>query len=807
MASKHSPLVLVAALVMALGSTAAAAAHAWTRNPFTGSLPVCTQAATQDNVQMVSDGAGGSILVWVDGRGAAGGDLYAQRVNASGVTMWTPNGVPVCTSANDQGSISVATDGSGGVFIAWQDLRTGANYDVYAQRLNAGGTAQWTANGVGVATGTGGQTIPSIAADGTGGAVIAWVDTRTDGLGDIYAQRLNGSGAAQWTANGVVVAAVTNVQTSVVATGDGAGGVLAFWEDYRGGGADVYGQRLSVTGTAQWTVNGIAIGSGTGDQTFPQVVSDGINGAVVTWQDTRAGVANADIYAQRVASSGAVMWQANGAAVCVSTGSQFAPRLAADGSGGAVLAWEDFRAGNADLYVQRMYGGGAPAWTSNGVALVTLASSQVHPAITTDGQGGAIVAWEDFRGPFGSDVYAAHVNVSGTVTWRSNGEMACGATNSQFFPQIVTDAARGAIVAWTDYRNNGVGDVYAERVDEWGTLGDNGPAVRSVRDVPNDQGGFVKLVFGASPMEIPGVETNGYYTLWRSVPVRLALATGRGMTSDLETAAATRQWYVEPNVVSDYAWEQFYDLGADAVGLPEYSFTVPTTGDSMPASNPRTAYRIQYRDYLNNLYRSWFSAPDSGYSVDNRAPATPAPFTGARQGATTRLAWWPNGEADLAGYRVYRGIGTNFVPGPGTLMSSQVDTGYVETTAAGYVWKVVAVDIHGNESAPAVFAPGGTVDAPSRAPSLAFAAPAPNPARGATTLRWSLPAAGAARLELYDAAGRRVRVLHDGTAEAGEHVTRLDLRDGVGRPLPSGVYLARLEAAGVVLVRRVSAIE
>lgn len=64
---------------------------------------------------------------------------------------------------------------------------------------------------------------------------------------------------------------------------------------------------------------------------------------------------------------------------------------------------------------------------------------------------------------------------------------------------------------------------------------------------------------------------------------------------------------------------------------------------------------------------------------------------------------------------------------------------------------------------------------------------APNPFAGRTQLRYSLPAAGRVRLELYDATGRLARVIQDGRQGLGEHVAVLD-SDGLAR----GVYLVRL---------------
>ena len=62
-------------------------------------------------------------------------------------------------------------------------------------------------------------------------------------------------------------------------------------------------------------------------------------------------------------------------------------------------------------------------------------------------------------------------------------------------------------------------------------------------------------------------------------------------------------------------------------------------------------------------------------------------------------------------------------------------------------------------------------------------------------MTFELPAAGRARLVLYDVRGRRVRTLVDGARAAGEHVARWDGRDESGAPAAAGVYFLRLETA------------
>jgi len=87
--------------------------------------------------------------------------------------------------------------------------------------------------------------------------------------------------------------------------------------------------------------------------------------------------------------------------------------------------------------------------------------------------------------------------------------------------------------------------------------------------------------------------------------------------------------------------------------------------------------------------------------------------------------------------------------------------------------------------------------------ALAFAAPQPNPAVARTTLRFTLPQAGRARLSLYDASGRRVAVLADGAQGAGTHALAWDLRDEAGRTVSPGLYFAHLETPAGSRTQRV----
>ena len=110
----------------------------------------------------------------------------------------------------------------------------------------------------------------------------------------------------------------------------------------------------------------------TNDQEFPQIVSDGAGGAIVIWQDYRSGI-DYDVYAQHVTATGVVdpIWPLNGVAICTATNEQQLPQLVSDGAGGAIVTWYDYRSGSSDIYAQHVTAAGVadPTWPLDGVAL------------------------------------------------------------------------------------------------------------------------------------------------------------------------------------------------------------------------------------------------------------------------------------------------------------------------------------------------------------------------------------------------------------------------------------------------------
>lgn len=462
----------------------------WSTNPAINNA-ITTATDDQFAIAVIPDGDGGAIITWADRRSGSTNDIYAQRISEEGTVLWTINGVPICTAADNQYAPSIVTDDSGGAIITWYDRRSGTNNDIYAQHINSDGLVQWTADGVIVSAASDNQYNPTIATDGNHGAIITWEDRRTSGVYDIYAQRVNSAGTMLWTADGVPVCTATLEQNKPKIMTDGMGGAIIHWLDHRSGvDDDIYAQRINSAGLPQWTADGVAICTAVGTQASPNMVSDANGGAILTWQDFRIG-SNPNIFAQRINAAGLVQWVVNGVIICAAADDQQVPVISKDRNGGAIIAWVDYRTpSTADIFAQRIDTAGIVHWTTDGVAICTAALNQFSPSIIADASGGAIITWRDFRNASNYDVFAQRVNTLGIPQWTTDGVLVAAANGNQNSPIIVSDEARGAIITWLDYRAGSFADIFAQHIGPDGNLCTN-PVVDLGADVSQCGGTFL----------------------------------------------------------------------------------------------------------------------------------------------------------------------------------------------------------------------------------------------------------------------------------------------------------------------------
>jgi len=356
---------------------------------------------------MIPDGLGGVLVAWVDYR--SGEDLYVQRIQADGSVApgWTPDGVAMSLASGTQDSPSMISDGSGGAFLTWQDSRDYGTHktDIYAQHVTASGSIAigWPANGLPVCTSTGEQRGPNLASDGSGGMFITWTDSRTS-QPTSYAQHLmaDGSIAAGWGVDGLPMSPGRYYSQTLA---DNAGGFYIANASPGGfAAANIYLQRYTSTGASVpgWPVDGLLVCGAPEDRSGPWVVADGFGGVLLTWYDYRPPYNfSGAVFASRVLPSGVLApgWAVDGTLVTNPSPPgaqyQYSNSIAPDGMGGAYVEYI-LEVNDHGGFVQHLTGNGAvyPGWPPYG-ARISPTYDQGDAYITSDGTGGAIAAWSE----------------------------------------------------------------------------------------------------------------------------------------------------------------------------------------------------------------------------------------------------------------------------------------------------------------------------------------------------------------------------------------------------------------------------
>ncbi len=364
---------------------------------------------------------------------------------------------------------------------------------------------------------------------------------------------------------------------------------------------------------------------------------------------------------------------------------------------------------------------------------------------------------------------------------------------------------RGTDLMWRTahyYRGEGRNPACTDLAIEWAY---EIPTVEAIVDLPDDQGRQVSLTWTRSGYDYIGSsDPITFYAVFRRIDDLRGHPETTGRQDDGRELESPRGVPEDPTRYPPGDWH--YVLSVPARCDNEYSVMAPTLVDWDVETG--TGYSVFFVRAATDDPSVFFdSPPDSGFSMDNLAPAPPSGFTLDYGPDGNHLAWEPNEEEDLDHYRVYRSTDPDFVPSPESLAHATTDTEWIDDDpmAGQYHYLITAVDFAGNESAPSPPETVTDVDGPTAPRAFALYQNVPNPFSPTTSIRYDVPAQGGhVTIRLFDVAGRLVRTLVDGPEMPGRKEVRWDGRDERGASVASGVYYCRLEAAGFETTRKMT---
>ena len=367
------------------------------------------QAGIQSDPAVATDADGNYVVVWV--APAAGGttDIVGQRMTRAGRRVGPLFTVASYTLGN-QIDPDVAMDRYGNFVVTWAGVGlvgsgTTAVTDtagVWARVFNASGVPQGNQFQVAQAR-DGTQDRPAIAMGPQGNFAVTWSSNAVGGQYDVYARRFNANGTA---ASGEfrVNAASTKAEWNSDVAMDDAGNFVVTWE---GDGAstafDVYAQRYSAAGAAQGsriTVNKFTAG----DQKEAQVAMDSAGNFIVAWQSYNQDGNGLGVYGKLFSAAGAVRreeflvneW---------TTSHQYQAAVSMSDNGKFVISWSSQHQDDPRLYdygvYGRIYNADGSNWVNSATGLAEnefrlngqVVGNQSSPAVAMDADGDFVAVW------------------------------------------------------------------------------------------------------------------------------------------------------------------------------------------------------------------------------------------------------------------------------------------------------------------------------------------------------------------------------------------------------------------------------
>lgn len=446
------------------------AAAQWSSDPG-ANLVLSDRAGEQVQPKVAATGDGGAYVSWFDN--ADGGyDVYLQRLSAGGVEQWAHNGILVAdrgfSSTQDYG---LAVDAAGNALLAYRD-DGGPFEQISAAKVSPAGALLWGPAGVQLTTAPDFVAAPKIAGTSDGNVVVAWTQNA-----DVVLQKLDPAGAPLWGAGVTISPSGNSLAASALHAADSGRVIVSMVHSVGPSGPrHLWTQKLaSADGAPLWGATPLPVYDPAGGSlqfgNFPDFVADGDGGAVFSWYTASPTL---QCRAQRIDSAGVELFAHDGvetstdaARLRVSPAVSFAPP-----SQETFVFWVETNAAQSlfGIYGQKLDAVGGRQWTDAGRELVPLGASQMSFVQNLALGDGAMVAWIDSLA-FGNDpIRGTRVDANGDFVWLPPvTDLATAESGSSRLAGALGSLGFG-IFAWSDGAT-GAADILAQNLNPDGTLG------------------------------------------------------------------------------------------------------------------------------------------------------------------------------------------------------------------------------------------------------------------------------------------------------------------------------------------------
>ncbi len=410
-------------------------------------------------------------VIWSDSRSSLERDVYFQLVDGNGTALLEPNGRQLSSGENLSIYLppAIAADGNGGAYLGWVGDSVGATNIMRVHHIDGYGTELWS-EPVAMRSPNGFYGQSYLIPDGNGGTFVAFARFNSSFVARICVAHINASGSLSWGEGFYEFPGQAGSDmplTSAFSDGHGGcylSGMTGPWQDTQ---AIILHINSDGTFGDGWTDSGREYGGLMTRDRNSKAILVGNNVLLTYEQPQSEAAATYDVRAALITLDGTNLWGAQGRRLSPAGSAVIRHKLSSDGQGGFLLAYEDFRSGSSThAYLARFDGNGTAAWSNTERLVCSYDGDQSSLTMTHDGNGGAWLMWEDYRNTdiyTEIDLYGTHIDGNGDYasiggfTWPAEGYPVCDVPTYQQEPELIPWAGGSALASWKDLRSSNPG--------------------------------------------------------------------------------------------------------------------------------------------------------------------------------------------------------------------------------------------------------------------------------------------------------------------------------------------------------------
>jgi len=358
-----------------------------------------------------------AILTFQDIR-TGNNNIYAYRISPDGEFVWGDDGIALSDNEAFEAAPKVCVTNTGDAVFAWS-----SDDMIIMQKVAPDGTLLWGDNGI-TLSGSNTYSWPQLLSVGDNDVIMkyfedsgpTWAPTR-----HVFAMRFDADGNNVWNQPAVIsnaggISAWTQIFPFI---NDGNDGFFIAWHDDRDNDmkASIFVQHISSGGQVLFTANGIEASLNStmnhfyANLAFPEGDSD----IFVYWNEMDADQNQRGIYGQKISLTGERLWTDNGKAIIdVSTVNVY-PVAAGTVQEDMIVFYEEyFDAVSSSIKAMRLDQDGNFTWEGDKITISSVQSEKIHTDIGCLHNGQWLLAWEDTRNT-DTDIYGQNIQPDGTL--------------------------------------------------------------------------------------------------------------------------------------------------------------------------------------------------------------------------------------------------------------------------------------------------------------------------------------------------------------------------------------------------------